>query len=169
MPLSDRRPGGPTGQAGPPEIILQLQHTIETLYLSNKALQQDVKVLRTTQPVLCTRRARPSLPTRILLKLSRRFRRRYQANVIRRSGLFDPDWYLKTYADVATAGADPLRHFLDHGARDHRNPGPHFDTAHYLHLYPDIVATGLNPLLHYLSDGWDEGRSIRPGMPHAGT
>lgn len=38
--------------------------------------------------------------------------------------LFDADWYLQTYPDVAQAGLNPLRHYLDHGAAEGRLPRP---------------------------------------------
>ena len=31
------------------------------------------------------------------------------------SRLFDPDYYLRCYADIAEAGLDPLEHFFDAG------------------------------------------------------
>lgn len=104
---------------------------------------------------------------------SARLRRR-----IMESGLFDADWYLRAYPDVARAGVDPLMHYLTHGAVDRRSPGARFDAAWYLAAYPDIAAAGLNPLLHYLRHGAAEGRMARPvsrstgsgdaGMPDAG-
>ncbi|WP_273346567.1 glycosyltransferase [Alteromonas australica] len=35
---------------------------------------------------------------------------------------FDADWYVKTYPDVANAGVDPLKHFIQHGRREGRIP-----------------------------------------------
>lgn len=49
--------------------------------------------------------------------------------VVRASGRFDSVYYLTTYSDVAAAGADPLRHFCEHGWREARNPGPWFDVG----------------------------------------
>jgi hypothetical protein len=143
-----------------------MQERIETLYLTGKALEQEVAALRATHPVLLTQVGRPAWPVRLLLRLHPRFRRRFQAAMIRSSGLFDPDWYLQTYADVRRDGMDPALHFLAHGAAERRSPGPYFDSRHYLRLYPDIAGNGMNPLLHYLNAGWAERRSIRPGMPH---
>ena len=36
---------------------------------------------------------------------------------IRKSGLFDPEHYVKTYPDVAERNVDPLVHYLEEGAR----------------------------------------------------
>jgi hypothetical protein len=53
------------------------------------------------------------------------------AGLIRASGLFDVDWYLAHYADVAESGLDPIDHYLQIGAALGYNPGPLFDTKHY--------------------------------------
>jgi hypothetical protein len=51
--------------------------------------------------------------------------------LIRDSGLFDEDWYRRTYPDVAASGMGAVEHYLAIGAREGRNPGPLFDTAYY--------------------------------------
>lgn len=80
----------------------------------------------------------------------------------RRSGLFDADWYLANYPEVATAGHDPFLHYVSMGAAEGRDPGPHFSTLRYLQRYPDLGRSGVNPLLHYLNFGIREGRQIFP-------
>lgn len=157
-----------TGSAGLPDGVAQLHEQIETLYLSQKSLEQEVKALWATQPVLLGHAGRPVLLVRLMLRVLPGLRRRHDVRAIRASGLFDPQWYLETYGDVHEAGLDPALHFVMFGAAERRNPGPYFDTGHYLRLYPDIAQNGMNPLLHYLRDGFDERRSIRPGMPHEG-
>lgn len=67
--------------------------------------------------------------------------------------LFDAEYYLATYDDVAAAGMDPLFHFLRYGAKECRNPHPQFDTRHYLLQNPDVARSGHNPLLHFLRIG----------------
>ncbi|WP_419729509.1 hypothetical protein [Lichenicola sp.] len=76
--------------------------------------------------------------------------------------LFDPDWYLKTYPDVAAAGLDPIRHFFEDGAREGRNPNAFFKTEWYLAQNQDVVASKVNPFLHYLLYGAREGRKPGP-------
>jgi hypothetical protein len=44
-------------------------------------------------------------------------------NGLRRDGLFDPEAYLAANADVASAGVDPLCHYLGHGASEGRPLG----------------------------------------------
>ena len=76
--------------------------------------------------------------------------------------MFDPDWYLRTYPDVAAAGIDPLQHYVKFGAAEGRDPSPLFRTRWYLETYPDVAHAGLNPLQHYLSHGAAEGRLPMP-------
>ena len=79
-----------------------------------------------------------------------------------RSGLFDADWYLANYPEVATAGHDPFSHYVSIGAAEGRDPGPNFSTLRYLQRYPDLARAGVNPLLHYLEFGMREEREIFP-------
>lgn len=51
--------------------------------------------------------------------------------MIRDSGLFDEDWYLAAYPDVAGAGLDPIEHYLTVGAPKGYNPNPLFGTGFY--------------------------------------
>jgi hypothetical protein len=81
--------------------------------------------------------------------------------ILRESGLFDAEWYLSTYPDVAAAGIEPLEHYLVHGASEGREPGPDFDGKAYLAANPDVAEAGANPLLHYLEFGHAEGRQLR--------
>jgi len=82
---------------------------------------------------------------------------------IRASGLFDAQWYLDENPDVLESRVDPLRHYLDHGAGEGRNPGPAFDTRFYLDTNVDVAESGMNPLLHYIRYGKVEGRRPGPG------
>jgi glycosyltransferase involved in cell wall biosynthesis len=78
------------------------------------------------------------------------------------SELFDANWYLNQYPDVASGDSDPVKHFLVFGGSERRNPSALFDTNKYLQLHPDVKQTGLNPLLHYELHGREEGREIAP-------
>lgn len=82
-----------------------------------------------------------------------------EKDLVRRSGLFDEAWYLTQNPDVQAGRYDPVEHYLEHGAREGRNPSPGFDTRYYLKANPDVAAAGLNPLVHYILDGAMEGRS----------
>ncbi len=77
---------------------------------------------------------------------------------------FDATWYLAHNPDVAAARLDPLRHYLDYGWKEGRDPNAYFSTAWYLNQNPDVAAAGVNPLQHYADHGWREGRDPGPGF-----
>jgi hypothetical protein len=90
------------------------------------------------------------------------------AELLRTSSLFDPEWYLSRYPDVAQNGSDPARHYLEFGWREGRNPSAGFSTRGYLKAHPDVAAQKINPLLHYLEYGQVEGRKVPPVKGAAG-
>jgi GT2 family glycosyltransferase len=88
----------------------------------------------------------------------------YEYVAILKSQIFDPQWYLDMYPDVAAARRDPLLHYIAHGAREGRDPHPLFSTTWYLTRYPDVALAGMNPLYHYIQYGSrpQEGRDPHP-------
>lgn len=95
-----------------------------------------------------------------------RERRQWAANLtqIQQSPLFDKEWYLHRYPDVAFGNLDPAQHFLRFGASERRHPSFFFDSNWYLEQNPDVSNSGMNPLIHYLQFGKAEGRRIRQVM-----
>jgi hypothetical protein len=81
-------------------------------------------------------------------------------SIIAQSRLFNADYYLRTYPDVASVGIDPLKHFI-HYYHEGRNPNHNFDTNFYLRMYPDVAEANINPLLHYILYGRHEGRKTK--------
>lgn len=77
---------------------------------------------------------------------------------------FDASFYRLAYPDVAQQGGEPLRHYVEAGWRERRDPAPWFCANAYLAAHPDVE--GLDPFQHYLERGWREGRSISPS-PYA--
>lgn len=75
-----------------------------------------------------------------------------------RLGGFDEAYYLWKNPDVARQGVDPLRHYLEHGWREGRDPCASFSTEGYLTHNPDVRADGINPLIHFWETGLAEGR-----------
>lgn len=71
---------------------------------------------------------------------------------------FDEEFYLTTYTDVAAAGIDPIRHYLDAGWHEQRDPSLLFSTRFYMDNNPDVVAAGVNPFFHFVAAGKAEGR-----------
>ena len=84
------------------------------------------------------------------------FQRHYK--IIKKSGLFDERYYLTTYEDVRKADIDPIKHYLNHGWEEGRNPSEKFDTNFYLETYPDVKAARMNPLIHFIKFGVYEDR-----------
>lgn len=75
---------------------------------------------------------------------------------------FDMAYYLRRYADIANAQINPIHHFMQHGAKEGRDPTPTFVTKYYTNRYPDVATSGLNPFYHYLTVGRKEGRGTNP-------
>ncbi|WP_374343010.1 hypothetical protein [Phenylobacterium sp.] len=71
---------------------------------------------------------------------------------------FDASFYRLAYPDVAQQGGEPLRHYVDAGWRELRDPAPWFSSKAYLEANPDVA--GSDPFHHYLEQGWREGRAI---------
>ena len=66
--------------------------------------------------------------------------------------------------DVRDSGADPIEHYLVHGATEGRDPSGEFQTRFYLEAYPDVAGAGINPLVHYILHGAAEGRATKAGQ-----
>jgi hypothetical protein len=132
------------------------------------------KTGRLPAPDSTTRRSWRSA-LRLLNKYVKKIRRAAQAGKARRSeqslralilerGLFDPQFYVEQYPDVAqwTTGAlDPLAHYIRYGGAEGRNPSADFDAQFYLATNADVRNARLNPLVHYLQHGEAEGRLVR--------
>jgi hypothetical protein len=103
-------------------------------------------------------RRRPPIALAALRSAALRIREGAAREDAERSGLFDREWYLERYPDVARTGLDPVIHYLRRGAREGRDPGPGFDTRAYLVRYPDVARGGQNPLMHFIRHGRSEGR-----------
>ncbi|KQT47929.1 glycosyl transferase [Methylobacterium sp. Leaf456] len=70
---------------------------------------------------------------------------------------FDKAYYLDRNADIRHSGVDPIRHFLDFGVREDRDPNPHFSIRFYRSQYRREIAPGVNPFFHYLAVGRERG------------
>lgn len=77
---------------------------------------------------------------------------------IRRSGLFDEQYYLNTYPDVRAAGIEPLAHYIEHGASEGRNPSSRFQTTYYVARYREEIDPHLHPLLDFILHGQKQQR-----------
>lgn len=80
------------------------------------------------------------------------------------SGAFDRNYYLSSYPDVRSSGIDPVRHYIENGHGEGRDPTRNFSTQGYLDRYPDVAAAGMNAFYHYLRHGRAENRSVSATM-----
>ncbi|MDO5824899.1 MAG: glycosyltransferase [Methanosphaera sp.] len=72
--------------------------------------------------------------------------------------LFDHEYYINQYPQVAEENMDLLDHYLEIGYKDGLNPSEEFDTKYYLKMYGDVRVSNINPLVHYVLYGAKEGR-----------
>ncbi|MEJ0075843.1 MAG: hypothetical protein WDO17_10405 [Alphaproteobacteria bacterium] len=79
-----------------------------------------------------------------------------QESVVRAE--FDREYYLATNPDVRQSGMDPVRHYVEQGWREGRNPTPDFSTVMYLCFNEDVLRANINPFYHYIVDGRANGR-----------
>lgn len=86
---------------------------------------------------------------------------------IEESGLFDRDWYLKSYLDDKDE-SDPLQYFIEQGILQGHDPSEHFSSKGYVIANPDIAGSGVNPFLHFLWVGRKEARPLVL-LPHDAT
>ncbi|WP_435257284.1 hypothetical protein ACSBLW_14330 [Thioclava sp. FR2] len=77
--------------------------------------------------------------------------------------LFDADYYLSRYPDIAKAKIDPRRHYRDNGEREGRSPNPLFSPWHYRAQLPKgTVGEKASLLAHYLRYGEKRGLTPHP-------
>ena len=81
-------------------------------------------------------------------------------HAVAESGLFDAEWYMTAYPDVAAEDANALSHYCIHGWKEGRKPNFYFQSEEYLRDNPDVRESGRNPLLHYFTQG--ERAGIKP-------
>lgn len=113
---------------------------------------------------------RHNRPSRFWDRLLARLGERGRDRIVQRSGLsgeasvlFDRDYYLARYPDVATSGAPALVHYLLAGGREGRQPHPLFEPAWYAgQAAQEIAAHGVTPLEHYVRRGAARGLSPHP-------
>lgn len=72
---------------------------------------------------------------------------------IRRSGLFDYDWYELMYPDIVRAKQDGLLHYIVTGHAENRSPNPYLDLAFYEGEACQSGKDGITPLGRYINGG----------------
>jgi glycosyltransferase involved in cell wall biosynthesis len=92
------------------------------------------------------------------LKIINLLRNSLELLIIRNSGLFDRDYYLRVYPDVQSSNQNPIMHYIKTGWREGKNPSEDFNTHFYLRENKDVRHSEMNPLVHYIKYGRVENR-----------
>ena len=100
-----------------------------------------------------------------MLKSPKRFLYRavIEYPLLKKTPLFDQEYYLKTNPDVACSNIDPVWHYILYGASEGRAPSKQFNSKAYLKNNQDVKKSSINPLVHYIRYGKKEGRMIDLG------
>lgn len=76
--------------------------------------------------------------------------------------VFNAAFYLAANPDVAKAGYDPAKHWLEHGIGEARRSAPNFSVKEYVENYSDLRSglgsNWLEGVRHYFTYGINEGR-----------
>lgn len=83
----------------------------------------------------------------------------YNVQLIWKSGLFDTEYYVKTYPEVKRLKLDPVVHYHTLGWKQGYNPSPSFNVNFYLQTYPAALSTGEDPLVYHITRGVFHGNS----------
>jgi hypothetical protein len=148
--------------------LLQIQEELEQYIKTNNDLNRTISDNEQKLSTLNLRLVKydrslfhkiTSLFSLVVQTTARQLQTMKHLRLIKSCDLFDGRWYLAEYSDVARAGMDPAKHYLEYGAKEGRNPSPSFITEFYLKAYPDVADSGMNPLIHFIKYGRAEGRS----------
>lgn len=148
-------------------LLVQLhaaQETLEAVYLersSEAEIKEQQETLKKLKKLMIWMRAHARRHSAAVYKGRDNPVLKEHVEMLEKSELFDADWYLTHYKDVADANIDPAEHFIKFGAIEGRNPSLYFNTEFYVLNYPDVAASGHHPLLHYLRDGIKEQRKTQ--------
>lgn len=141
------------------EELAQLTHQLEQEQAGVDQLQKQVEGL--------VQKAAEAKAFKLEITDEQRAKNNAHIELIANSDLFDAEWYLEAYPDIARSGQfaeNPVVHYTLFGAFEGRKPCPEFDSAFYLKQYRDVASAGMNPLAHYLRFGRDEGRPFAPAI-----
>lgn len=118
--LQKARTAADTIAADKRQIENQLEERFHEIAALTRLLQKTEKPYRRSR--LWLKRTRMAINPLRWSQLKTDLSVEREMSRLRRSGLFDPKWYLMTYPDVASAGIDPLRHYTQYGAAEGRKP-----------------------------------------------
>ena len=72
-----------------------------------------------------------------------------KTNFLKKSVLFDKEWYINKYSDVRKSGIDPYFHYLKYGWKEGRNPSESINGGNYLRSYQYLLKLDINPVEFY--------------------
>ena len=133
------------------ELIKQKNSEIQNLHNQNNIQNQAIKRLENSWSYRIGRLF--TYPLSIPLEFYKYIR---DYNLIKKSDLFDNEYYLANNEDVKKANMNPIKHYLKFGWKEGRNPSAEFDGNEYLNKRPDVRVAGICPLVHYIKFGKDE-------------
>ena len=70
--------------------------------------------------------------------------------ILKKSKLFNKKFYYKNNIEIKNQKVDPIKHFLEKGWKEGKNPSNLFDVNFYLNNNKDVKESGINPLIHYI-------------------
>lgn len=79
------------------------------------------------------------------------YEKKRQMKMIAASPYFDAKWYYEQNPDVQKSGMDAVKHYLNNGWKEGRNPSPNFNSKEYLRQHPELMILDINPLVYYLA------------------
>ena len=68
--------------------------------------------------------------------------------ILKKSKLFNKKFYYKNNIEIKNQKVDPIKHFLEKGWKEGKNPSNLFDVNFYLNNNKDVKESGINPLIH---------------------
>ena len=132
-------------------VINQKNNEIQNLHTQTNLQDQIIKRLQNSWSYRIGRLF--TYPLSIPLEFYRYIR---DYNLIKKSDLFDSEYYLSQNEDVKNAKMDPIKHYLKFGWKEGRNPSAKFNGNEYLNKRPDVRVAGICPLVHYIRFGKEE-------------
>ena len=129
-------------------VINQKNSEIQNLHTQNNIQEQQIKRLQNSWSYRIGRLF--TYPLSIPLDFYKYIR---DYNLLKKSDLFDSEYYLANNEDVKKAKMNPIKHYLKFGWKEGRNPSADFNGNEYLNKRPDVRVSGICPLVHYLKFG----------------
>lgn len=87
-------------------------------------------------------------------------------NSIKKSNLFNDEYYIKQLPINSITNQDPSIHYTLHGDLYSANPSPEFNSRYYTTRYKDIARSRTPALIHFINHGKREGRIGLPEEKH---